>query len=181
MASSNQQHAAAALCNGDTENKKPSNHARRRIVFNLISLSLLHPLVACGKSGKPMKNEIGIDVVLYSFLDRPILDIYLNGEDLGVASKYGSTSVVTGVTVPMGEQKLTWRLDGPPGTARNGDTVKMKNKVILQASAIPANATYMGVYIYPDDTVEFTFTEYMPRNSVRGEAIFEELKKNGRR
>jgi hypothetical protein len=152
---------------------------RRRAVFNLISLSLLHPLVACGKSGTPMKSEIGIDVVLYSFLDRHIFDIYLNDETLGAASKYGSTSVVSGVTVPMGEQNLSWRLDGPKGMARNGDTVKMKSKVFLKASDIPKNATYMGIYIYSDDTVEFAFTEYMPRNSVRGEAIFEELKKNG--
>jgi hypothetical protein len=153
---------------------------RRRRSLNLLGLSILFPLAACGKRGQPTRSEIAIDVVLYSFLDRPILDIYLNGEDLGVASKYGSTSVVTGVTVPIGEQKLSWRLDGPPGTARNGDTVNMKNKVIIKASEIPGTATYMGVYIYPDDTVEFTFTEYMPRNSVRGEAIFEELKKNGR-
>jgi hypothetical protein len=153
---------------------------RRRLALHLISLSLLHPLVACGKNEKPMKSEIGIDVVLYSFLDRHILDIYLNDETLGGASKYGSTSVVTGVTVPMGEQKLSWRLDGPKGMARNGDTVNMKNKVILKASDIPGNATYMGVYIYPDETVEFTFTEFMPRNSVRGEAIFEELKKSSR-
>lgn len=144
---------------------------RRRLAFNLISLSLLHPLVACGKGEKPMKSVIGIDVVLFSFLDRNIFNIYLNGETLGVASKYGSTSVVTDVSVPMGEQKLNWRLDGPKGMARNGETVNMKNKVILRASDIPTSATYMGVYIYPDDTVEFTFTEYMPRNSARGEAI----------
>jgi hypothetical protein len=154
---------------------------RRRVVFNLISLTLLHPLVACGKGGKPMKSEIGIDVVLYSFLDRHIFDIYLNDETLGGASKYGSTSVVTDVTVPMGEQRLSWRLDGPKGMARNGETVKMKNKVVLKATDIPGNATYMGVYIYPDETVEFTFTEYMPRNSARGESILEELKKNGKR
>ncbi len=128
-----------------------------------------------------MKSEIQIDVVLYSFLDRHIFNIYLNGETLGVASKFGSTSVVTGVTVPMGEQKLSWRLDGPKGMARNGETVIMKNKVILKASDIPGNAHYMGVYLYPDETVEFTFTEYMPRNSARGEAIFEALKKNGGR
>ena len=166
--------------NNDEENMS-GNFARRRSVFNLISLSLLHPLAACGKKGKAVRSEIGIDVVLYSFLDRPILDIYLNGEDLGVANRYGSTSVVSGVTVPMGEQKLSWRLDGPRGTARNGDTVKMANKVILKASEIPGKANYMGVYIYPDDTVEFTFTEFMPRNSARGVAIFEELKKDGRR
>ena len=161
--------------------KIPGNLARRRVVFNLISLSLLHPLAACGKSGKPMKSKIGIDVVVFSLLDRPILDIYLNDEDLGVAGKYGSTSVVTGVTVPMGEQSLSWRLDGPPGTPHNGDTVKMKNKVILAASAIPGNATYMGIHIYPDNTAEFNFTEYMPRLSARGEAIFEAMEKNGRR
>ena len=157
------------------------NPARRRAVFGLIGLSLLHPLAACGKSKKPIKSEIEIDVVMYSFLDRHIFNIYLNGETLGVASKYGSTSVVTGVTVPMGEQKLSWRLDGPKGMARNGETVNMKNKVILKASDIPTNAHYMGVYLYPDETVEFTFSEYMPGNSKRGEAIFEELEKNGRR
>ena len=81
----------------------------------------------------------------------------------------------------MGEQKLSWRLDGPKGMARNGETVKMKNKVTLKTSDVPANANYMGVYLYPDDTVEFNFSEYMPRNSERGEAIFEQLKKNGRR
>lgn len=154
--------------------------AQRRRAIHLIGLSVMLPLAACGESGKPVKSAIGIDVVLYSFIDRPILDIYLNGEHLGVAGKYGSTSVVSGVTVPMGDQALSWRLDGPPGTARNDDTVMMKNKVVLKASDIPGNASYMGVYIYPDNTVEFTFPENMPRNSVRGKAIFEELKKNGR-
>lgn len=159
----------------------PTDLTRRRVLFNFVGLSLLHPLVACGNSGRAMKNEINIDVVLYSFLDRHIFDIHLNNTDIGIASKYGSTSVVTGVTVPMGEQKLSWRLDGPEGTPRNGDTVVLKNKVILKASDIPSNAAYMGIYIYPDETAEFTFSQYIPRNSVRGAAIFKELKKNGRR
>lgn len=128
-----------------------------------------------------MRSQFEIDVVLYSFLDRHIFNISLNDETLGVASKYGSTSVVTGVTVPLGEQKLSWRLDGPEGMARNGETVNMKNKVVLKVEDIPAKARYMGVYIYPDETVEFTFAEYMPRNTPRGEAIFEEMKKNGKR
>ena len=161
--------------------KKIGPLLRRRLVFNLVGLSVLHPLAACGKSGKRMKSSIGIDVVVFSLLDRPILDIYLNDEDLGIAGKYGSTSVVTGVHVPMGEQALSWRLDGPPKTPRNGDTVHMKNRVILTASAIPSDATYMAIHIYPDDTAEFSFTKFMPDLSARGEAILEAVEKNARR
>jgi hypothetical protein len=149
---------------------------RRRAVSRLIGVSLVYPLVACGQGRGTAPRNIEIDVVLYSFLNRHIFDIRLNGETLGVASKYGSTSVVGRVTVPMGRQTLTWRLDGPEGMARNGETVTMKNSLILNPDDIPANAAYMGVYLYPDDTVEITFTEHMPRNSTRGKAIFKELK-----
>lgn len=163
------------------EKKKSGKRDRRRLVFHLVCLGLLPPLAACGKSGKSTKSSIGIDVVVFSLLDRPILDIYLNDEDLGVAGKYGSTSVVTGIRVPMGEQALSWRLDGPRNTPRNGDTVKMKNKVILTASVIPSNANYLSIHIYPDNTADFNFTEFMPDLSARGEAILEAIEKNGQR
>jgi hypothetical protein len=154
---------------------------KRRLIVKMLGLTLLPPLMACQKSGKPLNTEIDIDVVVYSFLDRPILDIYLNQEDLGVASKYGSTSIVTGVTVPMGEQKLSWRLDGPRGALRNGETVSMKNKVVLVRHEIPDHSNYMGIYIYPDETVEFVYNRNMPGNTKRGQAIFDELAKKGLR
>ncbi|WP_426212571.1 hypothetical protein [Massilia sp. TWP1-3-3] len=157
-----------------------SGLARRQVVLKLVSLSLLHPLLACGKSRKAMQKEMRFDVVLYNFFNSHIIDIHLNDSDIGIASRHGSTSVVSGVVVPMGLQKLSWRVDGRAGAPRNGETVVIKNKVVLQASDVPANTRYMGVHLYPDETAEFTFSQYIPEVSARGEAILKESEKHGR-
>jgi hypothetical protein len=152
---------------------------RRRLFLNLVGLSLLQPLAACGKSGILMKKEITFTVVMYSFLDRPIFEIILNDSDIGAANSYGTTSMVTGIKVPMGEQKLNWTLGGPEGMPRNDEVVKLKNKVVINPSDIPSGSYYMGVYLYPDDTAEFTFTEFMPgqKNTIRGNEIMKKLGK----
>ena len=143
----------------------------RRLLLNLVGLSLLQALAACGKSGNLLKNEITLTVVMYSYLDRPIFDIKLNEEPLGAANAFGTTSMVTGVTVPMGKQKLVWTLDGPEGKAGNGDVAANKNNLVISANAIPAHSDYMGLYLYPDNTAEITFHQYMPGHSARGEAL----------
>lgn len=143
----------------------------RRLLLNLLGLSLLQPLAACGKSGKLVKNEITITVVMYSYLDRPIFDIKLNDEPLGAANAFGTTSMVTGVIVPMGKQKLVWTLGGPEGKAGNGEVVANKNNVAVSAGTIPAHSDYMGLYLYPDYTAEITFHQYMPGHTARGEAL----------
>ena len=152
--------------------------SRRRLVFHLVGLSLLQPLVACGKDGNLMGNKITLTVVMYSYLDRPIFDISLNDEALGAAGAYGSTSLVTGVTVPMGKQKMEWTLGGPKGKAGNGDVVSLKNNVVISAAEIPPHSDYMGLYLYPDNTAEITFHKYIPEHSKRGEAL---LKAAGRK
>ena len=152
---------------------------RRRVIF-FGGLGFIQTLAGCEKGGFFVRKEITLTVVMYSFLDRPIFDILLNGRDLGVASAYGTTSMVTGVTVPMGEQNFSWRLDGPKGQPRNGETVTLKNKVIIKPSDIPSNTAYMGLYLYPDDTAEFIFTEFMPGHSIRGEGIMRKVEENGR-
>lgn len=126
-----------------------------------------------------MQKGTVLDVVLYSFIPRPIFDIFLSGTDLGLAAPYRGTSVVTGVRLPYGVQKLTWRLDGPEGTPGNGDTVTLKNTIVIQPEQIPEDTYYMGIYLYPDSTAEVVFTKYIPGNSKRGEAILREMK-NGK-
>lgn len=126
-----------------------------------------------------MGNGTVLDVVLYSFIPRPIFDIFLSGNDLGVADPYGGTSIVTSVPLRYGQQTLTWRLDGPEGTPGNGDTVKLKNTIEIKPEQIRENTYYMGIYLYPDSTAEVVFTEHIPGNSKRGEAIYKELK-NGK-
>jgi hypothetical protein len=153
---------------------------RRKILGSLAGLSLLYPLVACGKGNLFMSKEITLDVVLYSYLNRPIFDVLLNDGDIGVANAYGGGGVMTGVAIPFGHQTLTWRLGGPRGMAHNGETVVVKNSLNLTKDQIPPKAEYLGVHIYPDGTAELTFSQYIPEISPRGQKILDEVRKNGR-
>lgn len=111
---------------------------------------------------------VSLDVVLFSYLDRPIFDVYLNREDIGIAGPwpYSGRGTMTGVQVPLGLQKISWRLDGPKGTPRNGETVVARN--LLSLKDVPGNASFLGVHIYADDTVELIPSEHFPGLSTRG-------------
>jgi hypothetical protein len=151
---------------------------RRKILGNMLALGLFVPLFACGEGKQKgslfMKKEIVLDVVLYSYLNRPIFDIYLNGTDLGVANSYGGTGIVTSVSVPLGSQTLTWR------DAGSGETFAVKNSLNLAQNQITPGSHYLGVHIYPDHTAEFTFSEHMPETTPRGHHIIEESKRHGK-
>lgn len=155
---------------------------RRDVISRLFGLCVLYPLSACNAEtrGTFMQREIVLDVVLYSYLNRPIFDIYFNRIDLGVANAYGGTGIISGVAIPFGPQTLTWRLDGPKGMPRNGETVTLKSPLTLTADQIPRDAHYLGVHIYPDDTAELTFSQYLPEPTVRGKKILEGRSSNGK-
>jgi hypothetical protein len=81
--------------------------------------------------------------------------------------------MITGIRVPFGKQTLTWRLGGPRGKARNGDTVSMENSINLADEQIPSDAQYLAVNIYPDNTADFVFDRYIPDVTPRGKIIYE--------
>ena len=83
---------------------------------------------------------------------------------------------MTGVAVPLGPQVISWRLDGPEGTPGNGDTVKAKNQPMLIRP--DPKMKYLGVYIYPDNTVEIQPSQYWPETTVRGDKLYQEWKKH---
>lgn len=114
---------------------------------------------------------VNLDVVLFSYLDRPIFDVYLNRTDIGVAGPwpYSGRGTMSGIHIPFGAQKITWRLGGPEGMARNGETVDAKNLPELQN--VPHSAVFLGVHIYPDDAVELIPSEHFPEVSARGQAL----------
>lgn len=118
-----------------------------------------------------MKKETGLNVVMYSYVDRVITDIIFNGSDLGVANRYGGTGTITGVLIPFGIQTLAWNLDGPEGTPRNGEHVKVKNTILISPDQIPIGTRYLGLHLYPDDTAEVTFAEFIPERTARGKKI----------
>ncbi|WP_157201732.1 hypothetical protein [Massilia sp. Root335] len=142
--------------------------SRRRAAFGLLGFGLLMPLAACGQGGKKVGSYIVLDVEMFSYVDRAIHDIMFNGTDLGVMNRYGGTGTITGVRIPYGVQTLTWVLGGPKGTPRNGEHMKIKNKLIISPEQIPAGTGYLGLHLYPDDTAEVAFSESMPERSARG-------------
>jgi len=152
----------------------------RRLLMALLAMIVLAPLSGCDaqdyfKRGS-MKKQVVLDVVLYSYLDRPIFDIFLNGQLAGgAAAAYGGGGgIISGVVIPLGPQTLTWR------DAGTGQTFVAKKPLIITADQIPANARYLGVHVYPDETAEFTFAQYMPAPSARGEEIYKEHHLYGR-
>jgi hypothetical protein len=143
----------------------------RRKLTGLLGLGLLAPLIACGNGRKSMKTEAVLNVVVHSYIDRPILDILFNGNDLGVSGAFGGTGTITGVRVPFGPQKLTWRLDGAKGMPRLGETVTAKNQLVVREQDIGPDTRYIGLHLYQDETAEISFSEYIPELSTRGEEI----------
>lgn len=148
----------------------------RRSVF-FAGLSALF-LPAC--EAKPM--TLNFDVTVFSYLDRPIFDIYIS-DQLGTSTRpYPATGggTITGVSLPAGPQKVVWTLDGPEGKPRNGEVVTAKNLPLIKDEA--RNFRHLMLHIYPDDTVELTFSErYSSQPSARGEVEIEKIRsKNGK-
>jgi hypothetical protein len=121
---------------------------------------------------KDEKAVVYFDVNLKSYLDRPIFDVYLNGRDIGVAGGHphgGNGGLMTGVPVPLGPQVVTWRLGGPEGMTGNGNKVNAVNQPLLPRP--DPKLKYLGVHIYPDNTVELVPEEFWPEASARGDEI----------
>jgi hypothetical protein len=117
---------------------------------------------------KAKSMTITTEAVLFSYLDRPIFEVTVGTIDLGVSSVYPYTggSTTSGAQFSSGEQSIHWRLDGPPGTPRNGETVQAKNRPILVQP--PHGEQFLAVHIYPDDTVELLYSKHYPQFSPRG-------------
>jgi len=127
---------------------------------------------ACG--AKSMRSNF--DVVLFNYLDRPIFEVLVDGVLDVSSTPYPATGGGTNVGVQLthGPKTVTWRLGGPAGMARNGETITAKNQPELKAIK---NGKYLGIHIYPDFTVELIPTVYYPDFSPRG---LTEMHKMGR-
>jgi hypothetical protein len=120
---------------------------------------------------KDKKEVVHFDVSTFDYLSRRIFEIKLNGVEVGS----GGGALMTGVAVPLGPQIVTWRLSGPEGMAGNGDTVKAANQPVLLRP--DAKLRYLGVHVYPDNTVELIPQEFWPEKTARGEEINRQLEK----
>ena len=149
--------------------------SRRRSLF-CAGLSLF---IVSACEAKPM--TVTLDVVLFSYLDRPIFDVFINGKAGDSSGVYPETggSTISGVMIPLGPQRVTWTLGGPEGMVDNGKIVAAKNQPLIKD--VPSMSRYLAIYIYPDSTVELLTSQYYPGTSARGEAEIKILRaKNGK-
>ncbi len=127
------------------------------------------PMLACSqpagnnlKDGKKMNTQQGqvvyLDVAGHDYLERPIFDIRLNGIEIGSGG-----ALMTGVPIKLGPQVLSWR------DAETGVTTKARNTP--EVKSVDSQFRYLGVHIYPDNTVEVIPERFWPDKTERGEAI----------
>ncbi|WP_266160633.1 hypothetical protein [Dyella silvatica] len=150
---------------------------RGRIFCGLVSLGLFYSLAVCAGGSHEWTlfgpKKVLVNVVVFNYLNRPIYDVYLDGEMVGGSaslseSPYGQFSTVAGVAIPLGPQTLTWRVDGPKGMADNGEAYRVKNALVVTAAQIPPEVRSLGVHIYPDNTAELIFSKDVLEQSERG-------------
>jgi hypothetical protein len=154
--------------------KQETTKPGRRLTLGLMACGLILPLAACGQR---VQKETALNVEVFSYVDRVITDISYNGTGLGVMNRYGGTGTITDVYIPFGIQTLKWTLGGPKGTPRNGERMTPKNQLMISSEQIPPGTRYLGIHVYPDDTVEFTFAEGIPERTARGKKILVDRKK----
>ncbi|TDK65212.1 hypothetical protein [Sapientia aquatica] len=166
-----------------TINKQPIP-TKRKTLQRFAALALSLPISACGQhnplGGLMQPNSIILNAVLWSYYDQidgfnaTTFDVFLNGVWVGGAG--GGGSVITGVKLFFGPQKLTWRLGGPERMPRLGETVTAKNNLILKPVDIPKGSNYIGIHIYPDETAEFNFsTDNYPQETPRGKKLIDAI------
>lgn len=112
--------------------------------------------------------SVTLDLVLFSYLRRPIFDVFIDGkggDSSGVFPETGG-STISGLLLEPGPKHITWRLDGENGMVDNGKTIVAENAVILHD--IKPSSRYLALHIYPDNTVELLTSQYYPGPSQRG-------------
>jgi hypothetical protein len=161
------------------ENSRAASCLSRRQM--LLGISSILFLPAC----ETKSMRIYLNISLFNYMERPIFDVYMSGTYfMGGAANgfYGAHGIMAMQPITLGEQTVSWKLDGPQGMARNGETVNSKNRPVLQD--VPKNVKWLGLHIYPDETVELSLSTGSPDElqTQKGKKIIEawEARKNER-
>ena len=115
--------------------------------------------------------SVSLEVVLFSYLYRPIFEVLVNGTEIGGSSPYPTTGAgsIIGLSFKPGPLKISWRFTD------TGETVHANNLPMLEN--VEHKYKYMGVHVLPDDTVEITVNEHYPEEIARGVQMHDSRKK----
>ena len=113
-----------------------------------------------GCEAKP--GTVTLDVVVFSYLSRPIFDVSVGGTDVGVAGPwpYSGRGSMSGVLLRLGRQPVKWRL---------GDTGEVVASSAPELKEVPSDATFLGLHIYEDQSVDLVLSQHFPELSQRGQ------------
>ncbi|MEW6761875.1 MAG: hypothetical protein AB1437_13725 [Pseudomonadota bacterium] len=116
-------------------------------------------------------KNVTLDVVTFNYWNRPILDVFIDGRAGDSSTPYPDTGgkTIAGIKLRLGPKRVTWKLDGPRGTPRNGETVAARNLVELRN--VPKDAVFLAIHIYPDETVELITSRHYPQPTAKGESM----------
>jgi len=114
-------------------------------------------------------------VALFSYQDRAIFDVKVGAEKIGSAGKFFPLSkprLKIGVLLAEGPQPITWMVAAEGSGVQ---AVKARNTPAL--SGLTADTRFLGVHIYPDNSVEFTLSAGYPVYTDRGKAISDQAQR----
>jgi hypothetical protein len=137
----------------------------------IINLRALAILLMCST---PLMNacaekKMNLTVVVYNYWPRAIADVSINGKYAGGSySAYHpggpGGSMIAGVPIQVGEQKIRWMLDG----AENQPRLFEKIVATTVLKEIPPNAKILAIHIYPNETVYIETAEWLPDERPNG-------------
>ncbi|MFZ6751397.1 hypothetical protein [Undibacterium sp. Ren11W] len=109
------------------------------------------------------EKKMNLTVVVYNYWPRGIMDVSINGQYAGGSfGAYGpggtGGSMVAGVPIHVGEQKIEWALSGGEHSPRLGE--KITASAMLKD--IPSDSKVLAIHIYPDETIFVETARWLP-------------------
>ena len=112
---------------------------------------------------------MNLTVVVYNYWPRGIMDVSINGQYAGgLYGAYGpggtGGSMIAGVPIHVGKQKIEWTLSGGKDAPRLGEIITVN----AELKELPADAKVLAIHIYPDETIFLETAKQLPGQRPNG-------------
>lgn len=124
------------------------------------------PISSMGAGGK-----MNVEVIVFNYTSKAVSEITIQGQYMGgYYQEYGSGGtggkIYCCINVRPGAADVQWEYDREPG-----DPIPVEGFVRKVHGLIPlpgGSYKYLGVHIYPDDSVKFSLTRDLPEEDKEG-------------